>query len=157
MILCLFLTCKVFTQTDTLSKPKYVFLTEEQARANIKELIAYDGLKLISAKQEERITNLLAIVEQYKEVVNKKDEIIMYKDSIIHVQEKIINAKWVPKINGFAGIDFIGFNMNNPTFYFRSAIDFKRVNIGVQLNGRVTDQYNLPNFYATLRGEIKIF
>jgi len=158
LILCLLVPCSLFSQIDTTKqKTKYVFLTEAQARANIKELIAYDALKLVSEQQEKRIKNLGEQIELYKGVVKKKDSVISYKDSIIDVQDKIINAKWIPKISGYGGLDFIGFDFNNPTFYFRSALEFRKISIGIQLNGRVSDQYNLPNLFGTLRAEFKIF
>ena len=152
------MTCKAFSQKDTLQvKTKYVFLTEAQARANIKELVAYDGLKKQYAIQEERIQNFKNILAQIRGVLIKKDSIILEQRGIIDIQDKIIKGSWKPKFTGYSGVDFIGLDLNNPTFYFRSAVELKKISVGVQLNGRLSDQYQLPNFYTTLRAEIQIF
>lgn len=159
LILCLFLTCKIFSQIDTLSKKKnkYVFLTEEQAKRNIKELIAYDALKLISSEQENRIQNLNLIVQNLDEVVKTKDSIISIKNNIIKVQEEIIKLQKSVEFNIYGGVEFLNFEFSTPTFYTRAALDFDKWNVGVKLHGRPAEQFNLPHFYGTVNFEIKLF
>lgn len=134
-----------------------MFLTEAQARGNIKELIAYDALKLISVEQENRIDNFQSIVAKYETVVTTKDSIIEAKDGIIDVQEKIINLQNRIKFNGYAGLEFIDLVFDAPTFYFRSEIEFKKMSIGAQISARPIQLYNLPSMYATVRAEWKVF
>ena len=149
------MTCKIFSQNDTTKK--YVILTEEQARANIKELLDYDALKLISVKQEQRISNFQTTILVYKDVVIKKDSIIQYKDEIISLQEKIINAKRFLEFHTYAGVETFNLNFDQISGYFRAALEFKKINIGAKVNFRPVDMYDMPNFYYNLNIEYKIF
>lgn len=159
MILCLLVACKVFTQTDTqITKPEYVFLTEAQARLNIKELIAYDGLKLISAEQENRITNFQSIVAKYETVVITKDSIIGKKDNIIDLQDKIINAKKPLEFHAYGGARTYNFEFDNPIFYGRAQLEFSKINIGGQINFQpVVPDSSVDGFYYNIYIEYKIF
>jgi len=148
-------TCKIFSQNDTTKK--YVILTEEQARANIKELLDYDALKLISVKQEQRISNFQKTILVYKDVVIKKDSIIHYKDEIISLQEKIINAKRFLEFHTYAGVETFNLNLDQISGYFRAALEFEKINIGAKVNFRPVDMYDMPNFYYNLNIEYKIF
>lgn len=157
MILCLLVACKSFTQNDTISKPKYVFLTEDQARANIKELLAYDALKLISAKQEERIQNFQEIIGTFERVVANKDSIISEKDEIIGLQEKIIKTKKPIKFHSYVGMESFGLDFKTPAFYVRSVFEFRKLNLGVRGNARPVQSYNLPYVDFNIYVEYKIF
>lgn len=156
MILCLLATCKVFTQTDTL-KTKYVFLTENQAKSNIKELIFCDGLKLISTEQENRITNLQEQNFTYWRIINTKDSIIGEKDGIIELKDKIINAKKPIEFHTYAGTSIFNLDFNSLSLYGRASIEFKKFNVGAQVNYLINDFYNLPNLYYKINVEYKIF
>lgn len=149
------MTCKVFTQNDI--KTNYVFLTEDQAKANIKELIAYDALQLISTKQEERILNFKSTIAKYETVVINKDSIITYKDSIIGVQEKIIKYKKKVEFHTYAGVETFNLNFDQLSGYFRAAIEFKKINIGAKINYRPVQIYDMPDLYYNLHVEYKLF
>lgn len=156
MILCLLVTCKVFTQSVT--KTNYVFLTEDQARANIKELIAFDALKLISAKQEERIKNFEATIIKYNQVIEKKDDVISYKDSIIDVQDKIINNRKPLEFHSYGGIRSYNFSVSNPIFYYRVQMELKKVNIGAMANYQpVVPNSQIDEFNFNIYVEYKFF
>lgn len=159
LILCLLVVCKAFSQRDTLqsNKPRYVFLTEEQARSNIKELIEFDALKEISAKQEERIQNLKATIDAYKRVVANKDSIIGQQDEIIGLQEKIIFAKKPIEIHSYVGLETYQLDWKNPTFYVRGAIELKKFNLGAKGNIRPNRIYGLPHFDFNIYLEFKLF
>lgn len=159
------MTCKVFTQTDTLQKKtKYIFLTEEQARLNIKELILYDGLKTEYAVQNQRISALSLNVSTLQFVLSKKDTIISYKDSIIDRQNKIIqnlkspiyNKKFI-NFNFYGGVQSWNFNFNNLDFYIKGSLEVKNISIGTKFNFLPVKIYNIPNFYYSVYLEYKIF
>lgn len=159
MILCLLVTCKVFTQTDTLTtnKPKYVFLTENQAKANIKELFAYDALILISTEQENRISGFQEQISLYENVVVKKDSIIGRKDVIIGLQDKIIKAKKPLEFHLYTGVETYNIDFTALTFYGKASIEFKRLNLGTRINYVPTQIYNDSNVYYNIILEYKIF
>lgn len=160
LILCLLAICKSFSQTDTLQqkKTKYVFLTEEQARANIKDLLAYDGLKLISAKQEERIQNLQQQNFSYWRVINLKDSIIAEKDGIIDVQDKIINNRRFVKFHTYVGAETFNLDTRNFVFFGRAELVFiEKLSVGARMNFVTGNLYALPDFYYNITVEYKIF
>lgn len=157
LILCLLVTCKVSSQVDTvIVKTKYVFLTEEQAKSNIKELIAFDALKEISIKQEERIENFKATIKKYIQVVEKKDSIINYKDNIISLQDKIIKNKKPIEFHTYTGMEIFNLELDKTSIYYRAAFEMKKINIGAKVIYRPVDMYNMPNFYYNLNVEYKI-
>ena len=157
LILCLLVTCKVFTQNDTIKKNKYVFLTEEQAKANIKELIEFDALKEISFKQDERINNLKKTIDVYKDVLDNKDVVISKKDEIIDLQNKIINSKKPIEIHSYIGMETFELDYNSPSIYVRGAFEFKKFNIGAKGNYRPKEIYNLPTLDFNIYVEFKLF
>ena len=135
-----------------------MFLTEKQAKANIKELIAYDALQLISAKQEQRITNFQSTISTYISVVEKKDGIIAYKDSIISVQEKIIKYQKPFEFHSYAGARTYNLEIANPIFYYRAQVEFKSLNVGGQVNFQpVVPNSSVDGFYYNIYVEFKIF
>jgi hypothetical protein len=134
-----------------------VFLTEEQAKSNIKELLAYDGLKLISAKQEERIQNFLEIINNLENVVTNKDSIISRKNNIIKLQEEIIETKKPIKFHSYIGMKTFALNYNDPEFYFRGVFEFRRTNLGATINIRTTKIYDLPYADLKIYIEYKLF
>ena len=151
------MTCKSFTQNDTLNKTKYVFLTEFQARENIKELIAYDALKLVSVEQDNRIANFKATIAKYETVVKTKNSIIGKKDEIIELKDKIIKAKKPFEFHTYVGVETFNFNFNGLGFYGRAAFEFKSINVGAKLNYSPTPVYEIPNVYYNIIVEYKIF
>lgn len=142
-----------------------MILSEEQARANIKELIAYDALKEISSEQDKRIDNLKAQVEEFTalvktkdDIIARKDSIILYKDEIIKLKDRVIISPKIAEFHSYAGVDFIDLRFRHPTFYWRSSIELNKLNINGQVNGRPTEYFlpGLPQFYFTLGVEFKI-
>lgn len=151
------MTCKAFTQNDTIKKNKYVILSEYQAKANIKELIAFDALKLVSSKQEERINNLKETIDVYKDVLGNKDIIISRKNEIIDLQDRIIKAKKPIEFHSYLGIETFSLNFKQPTVYYRAALEFNKFNVGAKGNARPVEIYNLPPVDFNIYIEFKIF
>lgn len=157
LILCLFLTCKSFSQIDTPKKNNYVILTEEQASANIKELAAYDGLKRLYAVQERRIDNFKRTISEYEVAASTKNAIIAYKDSIIAVQNKIIKRKSPIEFHSYVGAETFQIQLKNTGVYYKFVVETKKLNFGIRAVYRPNDLYNLPNLYYNLQIEYKIF
>ena len=157
LILCLLVPCKLFSQTDIQKKTKYVFLTEDQARANIKELISYDALKLVSVEQENRIVNFQEQIVLYEKVIKTKDTIIDKKDGIIELQDKVISSKKPIEFHTYVGVETFNLNLNALLFYGRAIFEFKKLSLGAKVNFTPTPLYDMPNAYYNIIFEYKIF
>lgn len=155
LILCLLAICNSFSQNDTLTK--YVILTENQAKSTIKDLVAYDGLKLVSIEQNNRIINLEQQNFTYWRIINTKDSIIGKKDEIIKLQDKFINNKQLIEFHTYVGVSTYNLSFSPLSFYGKFSIEFNRFNLQAQLNYLTTSLYNIPNIYYNLNFEYKIF
>src|SRR5690606_25516325 len=104
-----------------------------------------------------RISNLQQQNSIYETVISKKDSIISVKDNIIGLQDKVINTKKPIQFHLYGGIEFQGFNFNDPIFYGKGALEFKRIGVGSRLNyAPVPISRNTSNIYITLNLEYKI-
>lgn len=157
MILCLLVSCKIFSQKDINDKNKYVFLTEKQAKQTIEDLLLYDALKLISAKQEKRINDLHLTISVLESNLSLKDSIISNKDSIITTQENIISFKKSIEFHTYGGVEFLDFSFIDPSFYVRASMETNKILLGVKIVARPTKQYNIPQFYTSVNAEFKFF
>lgn len=145
----------LFSQNDTLPK---VVLTENQARAVIKDLIRLDGLEQTNVLLNKRIDNLLQKEIIYLEVITTKDTIISNKDLIIGIKDEIIDAKKSFEFHTYAGFRTYNLEFNNPIFYGRAQFEFKKINIGAQFNFQpVVPDNGIDGFYYNLYIEYKIF
>lgn len=155
LILCLLASFSLFSQNDTLPK---VILTENQARSVIKDLIRLDALEETNVVLNKRIDNLLEKEAIYKEVITTKDTIISNKDLIIGIKDEIIDAKKPFEFHTYAGFRTYNLKFNNPIFYGRAQLEFKKLNIGAQLNFQpVVLNSGMDGFYYNLYIEYKIF
>lgn len=134
-----------------------MFLTEDQARANIKELVAFDALKLVSLKQEKRIENLNNMIKAYEKVLKDKDSIISEMNGILDIQEDIIKSKKPLELHGYIGSEIFELNYNEPILFSKIALEGKKFNFGARGNFRPTTPYNLPLVDFNLYVELKIF
>lgn len=146
---------KSFSQTDTIQKTKYVFLTEAQASKVIKDLINYDALIKISLLQENRINNFLKKIELLNNTIILKDSIILKKNEIIKNQNEIIYNKVKPKFHSFIGIKSNNFNFNNVSIYNRTFLEIYKINTGILSNIPLNTINN--SFELSIFVEYKIF
>jgi len=155
LILCLLVTFKVISQTDT---NKYVILTHNQAKKNVKDLIKLDIYKKISTEQDKRIKNLLLNNVIFKEIIVNKDSIISNKDQIIQFKDELINRKKKIEFHGYGGVRTFNIDVAQPIIYFRSQLEFKKINIGAQANYQlIAPNEKSLGFYFNLYVEYKIF
>ena len=154
LILCLLVSFNLFSQNDI---PKVV-LTEYQARAVIKDLIRLDALETTNVILNKRIDGLLLKEVIYKEVITTKDTIISNKDKIIDIKNEIIDAKKLFEFHSYAGFRTYNLKFNNPIFYGKAQLEFKKLNIGAQINYQPVILENVTSsFYYNLYIEYKIF
>ena len=135
-----------------------MFLTEKQAKANIKELLELDALKLVSEKMEERIVNFQASINKYENVVILKDSIIFKQREIIDIKNKIIDYKKPFEFHAYGGARTYNFEFDNPIFYGRAQLEFSKINVGGQINFQpVVPDSSVDGFYYNIYIEYKIF
>jgi len=154
LILCLLVSFSLFSQNDT---PKIV-LTENQAKSVIKDLIRLDALEETNILLNKRIDGLLSKEIIYKEVISTKDTIISNKDKIISIKDEIIDAKKPFGFHSYVGFRTYNLKIDNPIFYGKAQFEFKKINIGAQINFQpVVPNDELDGFYYNLYIEYKIF
>ena len=138
LMICLLVTFKSFSQTDTLRAP-VVTLTEKQAKQVIKDLIQYDNLKLITAKLEDRISLFERKEFSLLQRLRLKDSIISTKNAYIDIQEGIINKKKPLRFNGFVGVQTFQASLIDPILYFQTDMELKKITVGVRVFAQVNN------------------
>ena len=136
MTLCLLVSFKSFSQTDTINK---VILSEETSRKVIKELIEGDACKKISALKDDKINNL-------ESIISSKDSIISTQDKYIKEQNKLLGKPNKLKIHGFAGLQTRAMRLEFLSFYARGMMSLYKVNVGMQYNIIMKESYVLTAF-----------
>jgi hypothetical protein len=147
---------KVISQEDT--KSKYVFLTEKQAKAVIKDLIHMDALEAINTKLQARIDNFLQKEVVLHNIISTKDTIIGNKDKIIAIKDKMLNAKKPFEFHSYGGARTYNLELANPIFYYRAQVEFKSLNVGGMAQFQpVVPNSNVDGFNYSIYVEFKIF
>lgn len=136
LTLCLLVSFKSFSQTDTINK---VILSEETSRKVIKELIEGDACKKISALKDDKINNL-------ESIISSKDSIISTQDKYIKEQNKLLEKPNKLKIHGFAGMQTRAMRLEFLSFYARGMMSLYKVNVGMQYNIIMKESYVLTAF-----------
>ena len=149
LMLCLLVSCNLFSQTDTLKK---VVLSEEIARAVIKDLLKGDICQERLLLKEEEIKNLTEQNEALVEIIKTKGEKEDVKDDIISIQDKALGWFSKPKLHGYLGVQSLSFTDLNIIPYGKVNLEFKKLNVGALLY--VSDN---PNLKYGLILEYKVF
>lgn len=136
MILCLLASFKSFSQTNTESK---VVLSETVSREVIKDLVAGDACKKISALKSEKIKNLEAII-------TSKDSIISAQDKYIDTQNEMLDKPRKIQFHGFVGMQGRKLRTEFLNFYARGMMSIYKVNVGLQYTVIVKDSYAFTTF-----------
>ena len=121
LILCLIVSFKSFSQTDTVKK---IVLKDNIAREVIKDLVKGDDCKKTLLLREEEIKN-------FKDIVKAKDD-------IIDKQAKFINIKPRPVINMYVGGITDKLNILRPSMFCNLNLNYTKYNIGVY--GKITPE-----------------
>lgn len=140
LILCLLVSFKSFSQTDT----PVVVLNETQARQIIKDLIKYDNLKLITKKLEDRISLLQNKEIDFLKRLENKDKIIMSQEEYISTQQDIIDAKKKLSFGGYLGVQTDQITLTNPILFGEVTVGLSKIDIGA----RIFVQPNNPGGYG---------
>ena len=149
LILCLLLSCNLFSQTDTVKK---VVLTEKVAKQVVKDLLKGDICQEKLLLKDEEIQNLIEQNEALVEIIKTKGEKEDIKDEIISLQDKALGWFGKPKLHGYLGIQSLSFTDLNVIPYGKVNIEFKKLNVGALLY--VSDN---PNLKYGLILEYKVF
>ena len=149
LILCLLVSCNLFSQTDTVKK---VVLTEKVAKQVVKDLLKGDICQEKLLLKDEEIQNLIEQNEALVEIIKTKGEKEDIKDEIISFQDKALGWFGNPKLHGYLGIQSLSFTDLNVIPYGKVNIEFKKLNVGALLY--VSDN---PNLKYGLILEYKVF
>lgn len=130
LMLCLLVTFKSFSQTDT---QPVVILTEDQARQVVKDLIQFDNLKLITKELEDRI-NLFEQKEiSFLSQLKTKDNIILSQKDYISTQEDIIDAKKKLNFGGYIGVQTQQITLTNPILFGEVTVGLSKIDLGARV------------------------
>ena len=149
LILCLLVSCNLFSQTDTVKK---VVLTEKVAKQVVKDLLKGDICQEKLLLKDEEIQNLIEQNETLVEIIKTKGEKEDIKDEIISLQDKALGWFGKPKLHGYLGIQSLSFTDLNVIPYGKVNLEFKKLNVGALLY--VSDN---PNLKYGLILEYKVF
>ena len=117
-----------------------------------------DALEETNLALEMRISNLLKKGEIYEQVITTKDTIIGNKDKIIALKDKMLDAKKSIEFHSYIGGRTYNIDIANPIFYFRSQFEFKKWNVGAQINLQpAVPNSTIDGFNYNLFLEYKLF
>jgi hypothetical protein len=97
------------------------------------------------------------MIKGFERVVANKDSIISRKDEIIGLQEKIIKTKKPIEFHSYIGTEIFSLDYQEPTFYFKSVFEMRKINLGARGNVRPVRVFNLPHLDFNLYVEYKLF
>ena len=127
-------------------------LSEEIARAVIKDLLKGDICQERLLLKEEEIKNLTEQNEALVEIIKTKGEKEDIKDDIISIQDKALGWFSKSKLHGYLGVQSLSFTDLNVIPYGKVNLEFKKLNVGALLY--VSDN---PNLKYGLILEYKVF
>lgn len=149
LILCLLVSFKSISQTDTIKK---IVLDERVGREVVKDLVKGDVCRQLLILKNENIKNLEEQNAELAEIIKIKDSILSKKDDIITVQDKAIGWWKKPQLHGYLGVQTISATIVNPSLYGNILLEFSKFNVGAQY----FVQPNNPSGYGFIL-EYKLF
>ena len=129
LILCLLVSFKSISQTDTIKK---IVLDERVGREVVKDLVKGDVCRQLLTLKNENIKNLQEQNKELVEIIKIKDSILSKKDNIITVQDKAIGWWKKPQLHGYLGVQTINATLVNPSLYGNVLLEFPKFNVGAQ-------------------------
>lgn len=127
-------------------------LSEEVAKAVVKDLLKGDICQQKLLLKEEEIKNLTEQNEALVEIIKTKEEKEEVKDDIISIQDKALGWFKKPQLHGYLGMQSLSFTDLDIIPYGKINLEFKKVNVGALLY--LSDN---PNLKYSLILEYKIF
>lgn len=127
-------------------------LSEEVAKAVVKDLLKGDICQQKLLLKEEEIKNLTEQNEALVEIIKTKEEKEGVKDDIISIQDKALGWFKKPQLHGYLGMQSLSFTDLDIIPYGKINLEFKKVNVGALLY--LSDN---PNLKYSLILEYKIF
>lgn len=149
LILCLLVSFKSISQTDTIKK---IVLDERVGREVVKDLVKGDVCRQLLILKNENIKNLEEQNAELAEIIKIKDSILSKKDDIITVQDKAIGWWKKPELHSYLGVQTVNATLVNPYVYGSLLLEFPKFNIG----GQYILQPNNPSGYGFIF-EYKLF
>ena len=149
LILCLLVSFKSISQTDTIKK---IVLDERVGREVVKDLVKGDVCRQLLTLKNENIKNLQEQNAELAEIIKIKDSILSKKDDIITVQDKAIGWWKKPELHSYLGVQTVNATLVNPYLYGSLLLEFPKFNIG----GQYILQPNNPSGYGFIF-EYKLF
>ena len=127
-------------------------MSEEVAKAVVKDLLKGDICQEKLLLKEEEIKNLIEQNEALVEIIKTKGEKEDIKDEIISIQDKALGWFGKPKLHGYLGVQSLSFTDLSVIPYGKVNLEFKKVNVGALLY--LSDN---PNLKYGLILEYKVF
>jgi len=122
---------KVTSQNDTVKK---IVLSEKIGREVVKDLVRGDACIQILKEKNNQINN-------FKDIITKKDTIISYQKNYIDYQDKTINSFYKFKVNGFVGVETT--DVRKATIYCSIFADYNRIRLGVKYYANTNAEYSV--------------
>ena len=129
LILCLLVSFKSISQTDTIKK---IVLDEKIGREVVKDLVKGDVCKQLLILAQEKNDVLKKQNTELYSIIAIKNSIFSKKDEIITIQDKAIGWWKKPELHGYLGVQTIRFTLNQPTLYTNLMLEFPKFNLGAQ-------------------------
>ena len=149
LILCLLVSFKGISQTDTIKK---IVLSEKVGREVVKDLVKGDVCRQLLNLKNENINNLEEQNKELLQIIKIKDSILSKKNDIITVQDKAIGWWKKPQLHGYLGVQTVNVTIVNPSLYGNVLLEFPKFNVGAQY----FVQPNNPSGYGFIL-EYKLF
>ena len=129
LILCLLVSFKSISQTDTIKK---IVLDERVGREVVKDLVKGDVCRQLLNLKNENINNLEEQNKELLQIIKIKDSILSKKNDIITVQDKAIGWWKKPQLHSYLGVQTVNATLVNPYFYGKVLVEFPKINLGAQ-------------------------
>ena len=149
LILCLLVSFKSISQTDTIKK---IVLDEKIGREIVKDLVKGDICKQLLNLKSENIKNLEEQNKELLEIIKIKDSILSKKDGIITIQDKAIGWWKKPELHGYLRVQTVNISLVDPYLFGTLMLEFPKIKLGVQY----FVQPNNPTGYGLIL-EYKLF
>ena len=149
LILCLLVSFKSISQTDTIKK---IVLNERVGREVVKDLVKGDVCRQLLTLKNENIKNLQEQNDELVEIIRIKDSILSKKDNIINIQDKAIGWWKKPQLHGYLRVQTVNISLVDPYLFGTLMLEFPKIKIG----GQYFVQPNNPTGYGLIF-EYKLF
>ena len=149
LILCLLVSFKSISQTDTIKK---IVLDEKIGREVVKDLVKGDVCKQLLILAQEKNDVLKKQNTELYSIIAIKDSILSKKNEIITIQDKAIGWWKKPELHGYLRVQTVNISLVDPYLFGTLMLEFPKIKIGAQY----FVQPNNPTGYGLIL-EYKLF